>query len=180
MAHDHHAHGAGHHATADDEYAFTPEGAGHEHTDASVGLIVKFAVWLVVSALLVHVASKVVFDVMVSQSEESGTLEFPLAGRPTETRLPAGPRLQRVPAAEIYQFRLQERQILNSYGWVDRNAGTVRIPIDEAMRLTLERGLPSRAQAPASPDGAAAPEAEVPGLLASDSSAGRLMERRRQ
>ena len=28
--------------------------------------------------------------------------------------------------------------------WVDRNAGNVRIPIDEAMRLTVERGLPTR------------------------------------
>jgi hypothetical protein len=30
---------------------------------------------------------------------------------------------------------------------VDRNGGIVRIPIDEAMKLTLQRGLPSR-QAP--------------------------------
>jgi hypothetical protein len=29
---------------------------------------------------------------------------------------------------------------------VDKNAGTVRIPIDEAIRLTLERGLPARTQ----------------------------------
>jgi hypothetical protein len=168
-----------HHGTADDEYAFTPVGAGHEHTDASVGLILKFAIWLVVAALVVHVGSKVMFDVMVSQSEPTAPLEFPLAGSTTETRLPAGPRLQRFPATEIYEFRQQERQLLNSYGWVDRNAGTVRIPIDEAMRLTIERGLPARAQAPASADGTAAP-AEVPGLLATDASAGRMMERRRQ
>ena len=34
--------------------------------------------------------------------------------------------------------------MLDSYGWVDKNAGVVRIPIDEAMKLTLERGLPAR------------------------------------
>ena len=33
---------------------------------------------------------------------------------------------------------------LRSYGWVDKNAGIVRIPIDEAIRLTLQRGLPTR------------------------------------
>jgi hypothetical protein len=27
---------------------------------------------------------------------------------------------------------------------VDRNTGVVRIPIDQAMKLTLERGLPTR------------------------------------
>ena len=174
-------HGGAHHGTADDEYAFTPVGAGHEHTDATVGLILKFAIWLVVSALVVHVGSKVMFDVMVSQSEPTGALEFPLAGTPTDTRLPAGPRLQRFPATEIYQFRQQERQALSTYGWVDRNAGTVRIPIDEAMRLTVERGLPARAQAPASGDGApAAATPEVPGIMPTDASAGRLTERRRQ
>jgi hypothetical protein len=34
--------------------------------------------------------------------------------------------------------------ILAGYSWVDRNAGIVRIPIDEAIKKTLERGLPAR------------------------------------
>ena len=34
--------------------------------------------------------------------------------------------------------------MLNGYSWVDRNAGVVRIPIDEAMKLTVQRGLPAR------------------------------------
>jgi hypothetical protein len=34
--------------------------------------------------------------------------------------------------------------VLDNYGWVDKNAGIVRIPIDEAIRLTLQRGLPTR------------------------------------
>ncbi|MFN8489434.1 MAG: hypothetical protein U0350_17765 [Caldilineaceae bacterium] len=33
---------------------------------------------------------------------------------------------------------------LNSYGWVDKKAGVVRIPIDQAMTLLLQRGLPAR------------------------------------
>ena len=40
-----------------------------------------------------------------------------------------------------------EDATLKSYQWVDRNAGVVRIPIDEAIKLTLQRGLPSRVQA---------------------------------
>jgi len=168
-----------HHDSTPDEYAFTPPGAGHEHTDASVGLILKFTVWLVVAALLVHVGAKVMFDVLASQRQEAAdTLEFPLAGSRTETRLPAGPRLQQSPSNEIYEFRLKERQAVTTYGWVDRNAGTVRIPVAEAMRLTVERGLPARAQAPADASTGARPE--VPGLMPTDSSAGRAMERRRQ
>jgi topoisomerase IA-like protein len=32
--------------------------------------------------------------------------------------------------------------VLESYGWVDKDKGVVRIPIEEAMRLIAERGLP--------------------------------------
>jgi len=34
--------------------------------------------------------------------------------------------------------------VLTSYGWVDKNAGVVRIPIDEAMKIVVKQGLPVR------------------------------------
>ena len=46
---------AAHHATADEQYLNTTEGSGHEHTDANVWMIVQFAIWLAISALVVHV-----------------------------------------------------------------------------------------------------------------------------
>lgn len=172
MAHDSHAA----HASADHEYVNPPTGSGHEHTDANVSMIVQFAIWLTVSAVLVHIAMWFMFALFVNRSERQGAPEYPLAIE-QGPRLPAGPRLQRFPANEIYQFRLQEEAALGSYGWVDRNAGTVRIPIADAMRLTVERGLPSRSEADAA-GGASA--AEVPGLMPTDASSGRMMERRRQ
>jgi hypothetical protein len=36
---------------------------------------------------------------------------------------------------------LKEEQQLHSYGWVDQGAGSVHIPIDQAMQLIAERGL---------------------------------------
>jgi hypothetical protein len=164
------------HDSADYEYAFTPEGAGYEHTDANVWILVKFALWLLISALVIHAGLYLAFALFVEQREAVVEPEFPLAVEATpEPRLPAGARLQRQPANEIFEFRQQENAILHGYGWVDKNAGTVRIPIDEAMRLTLERGLPSRA---VSAEGGAV--AEVPGMMPQDSSAGRTSERRRQ
>jgi hypothetical protein len=44
------------------------------------------------------------------------------------------------------RLRAADEAILNSYGWVDEEAGVVRIPIDRAMELTLERGLPTRSE----------------------------------
>jgi len=52
------------------------------------------------------------------------------------------PRLEKNERLEIRDFRLQEETALNSYGWVDEKAGVVHIPIERAMRLIVERGLP--------------------------------------
>ena len=169
MAHDPHAG----HASADSEYVNPASGSGHEHTDAHVSFLVQCALWLAVAAVVVHIGMWFVFYVFVDQRLNTGTPEFPLAVE-QGPRLPAGPRLQAQPLKEIYEFRLRERAVLDSYGWVNREAGTVRIPIAEAMRLTVERGLPAREAT--GTDGVA----ETPGLMPTDGSAGRVMERRRQ
>ena len=41
-------------------------------------------------------------------------------------------------------FREKEHETLTTYGWADRSAGAVRIPIDRAKDLLIERGLPVR------------------------------------
>ena len=61
------------------------------------------------------------------------------------------PRLESDERLEINDFRLQEENTLHSYGWVDQQAGVVRIPIDRAMQLLAQRGLPTTPQAGAVP-----------------------------
>jgi len=56
------------------------------------------------------------------------------------------PRLERNERLEINDFRVQEEKTLNSYGWVDEKTGVVRIPIERAMQLVEQRGLPTRPQ----------------------------------
>jgi hypothetical protein len=46
------------------------------------------------------------------------------------------------PAEDIRQFREREDQMLDSYGWIDRQNGVIRIPIEQAKQLILQRGLP--------------------------------------
>ena len=54
------------------------------------------------------------------------------------------PRLEDDERGQMNGIRLREEQALNSYGWVDEKAGTVRIPIERAMDLIAQRGLPVR------------------------------------
>jgi len=58
---------------------------------------------------------------------------------------PPGPNLLTDEPGNLQQYRATETEILTTYGWVDQNAGTVRIPIDRAKALLLEQGLPARA-----------------------------------
>ena len=74
MAHDPHAH-----ASADDEYLNPPSGSGHEHTDANVSMIIQFAVWLTVSAIVVHILMWFTFAIFVDLRENTGPPQYPLA-----------------------------------------------------------------------------------------------------
>lgn len=62
--------------------------------------------------------------------------------------LPPTPNLPPVSSSdEWYALRDEQREILSTYGWIDQEAGVVRIPIDRAIDLSLERGLPARESA---------------------------------
>jgi hypothetical protein len=55
---------------------------------------------------------------------------------------PPKPRLQIDPHADLEQLRAAKNAKLSSYGWIDRSGGIVRVPINQAMRLTAEHGIP--------------------------------------
>jgi hypothetical protein len=54
---------------------------------------------------------------------------------------------------QMTSIRDRQMEKLNSYGWVDRSNGIVRIPIDRAVELILQRGLPVQTNGPAGTDG---------------------------
>jgi hypothetical protein len=66
-----------------------------------------------------------------------------------EKNFPA-PQLETDERTQLNDIRLNEEQILSTYGYVDQKAGVVRIPIERAMDLIAQRGLPVRGQSPTS------------------------------
>jgi hypothetical protein len=166
-----HEHAAGH-ASPDDEYLETPPGSTYEHTDANVSVIVRFLLWLAVSAVIIHFGLAGMYEVLIRQAIQTEQ-PYPLAVA-QEEQLPPAPRLQQFPRNELYEFRLGEESVLQRYGWMNKEAGIVHIPIEDAMRLTVDRGLLSSRPAEAAPPPGTA------GLMPADASAGRTMERRRQ
>jgi hypothetical protein len=117
----------------------------HEESDVNFRAIVGFGVGLIVVAAVVQLLIYVLFGYFNSREGVQAPAEYPLASAQGQ-REPPEPRLQTNPRQDLADMRAKEDEQLTSYGWVDRNAGVVRIPIDAAMKLTLERGLPARTE----------------------------------
>ena len=148
----------------DTEYGPTPEDATREYTDIEPSIAWKFAIWLSVAmgiSVAIVYGTFWLFESREARAQEAAQV-FPLAVG--QERTPPTPTLQTQPFKDIYMLRQQENQKLLGYGWVDKGTGVTHIPIDDAMRLLIERGelKPRAAQ-------------ETPGnLVVSDSSAGRV------
>ena len=114
----------------------------HEESDVNIRAIFGFGAALLAVGVVVHVLILLLFNFFDARATPQAQAAYPLAvGQ--EDRRPE-PRLQEHPREDLSALRDREDEALRSYGWVDRNAGVVRIPIEQAMRLTLERGLPAR------------------------------------
>lgn len=120
----------------------TQGGAGYESRDMSLRVVGAFLLGLLAATGIVLFLTWLLFTVFAAQQAGRDAPLPSLAAAPH----PPEPRLQVDPGKEFKEIRAQEDAILNSYGWVNRNAGIVRIPIDRAIRLLAERGLPVRGQ----------------------------------
>lgn len=126
------------------EYGPTPPGAKYEHTDIDTSVGYKFALWLIV-AMLISVA--IVYGTFWffenrTAGADAAAQRYPLAVG--QEKNPPAPNLQNQPFKDVYLLRKGEAEKLESYGWVDKEGGVARIPIDRAMEVLLQRGLPAR------------------------------------
>jgi hypothetical protein len=111
---------------------------GHEPSEINLrGLLVVGVVIIVVGV----VTSAALYGMFVFfQSRPAGERPPSALGLPQPS--PPAPRLQTDPVADWQTLQATEEAALHSYSWADRNAGKVRIPIDRAIELLVQRGLP--------------------------------------
>ncbi|MCS6926547.1 MAG: hypothetical protein NZ578_11670 [Candidatus Binatia bacterium] len=121
----------------------------HESYAVDIRPLVLFGLGL---AVLVVVSALLMAWLFGYFGERQVRQEAPTSLFREERQPPPAPRLQVDPPADLRRLRAAEDAVLQSYGWVDRDAGIVRIPIDRAIALLAERGLPARSEA-ADPEG---------------------------
>ena len=141
--------------------------AGHgdyERRDIGVAGVIYFLIGLAVAGIFVYFIANGIFDYLNKRFEAEQKPVSPLVtNAPADTRhippqygndyekylkegFPA-PQLEVNERTELNGERLREEDALSTYGWIDQNAGIVRIPIDRAMDLLVQRGLPVRSGA---------------------------------
>lgn len=139
---------------------------GYERRDISVAGIVYFLVALAALCLFTALVVNGIYHYLDKRTEAQQAPVSPLVtNAPKDTRkLPAdyktdsestdyekylqknfaAPQLETNERTELNKIRTHEDETLATYGWVDENAGTVHIPIERAMDLLVQRGLPVR------------------------------------
>jgi len=113
----------------------------HEQRDANVRPIVLTGIGLALSLAVVGV---IVYGILryLEANPPTRVQTNPMAA--FDAQIPPAPRIEEHPAIEIEQLHAQEDQILSTYGWIDKSKGVIRIPIDRAMEIQMERGFPTR------------------------------------
>lgn len=111
---------------------------GHETTDVRPGIVGLFGFGLVAMVALVLPLLGWAFRLLEANTRREQ--------RPTSSLQPAetftSPRLQAQPAVELLNVRREAMTRLTSYGWIDEESGVARVPVDVAIQILADRGIP--------------------------------------
>jgi hypothetical protein len=134
---------SGHELPPEVQVSVDPESLArhYERDDVDTRSLLRFAIALGAGIVLALGVLWVTMQIWLSEPLPS---EVQVA--PAEVTVPAvpGPGLDAAPERRLDNYLQQEDTLLNNYGWIDRAAGTVHIPISQAMQLMVEQGVPAR------------------------------------
>jgi hypothetical protein len=139
-------------------------GRGPVVEDFSLRNVVLFAVGIVLLMVVATVAMYFITVELRDRDRAQDAPPSPIVREAAEAGIrqePPAPRLQpqpgvstglvdrgirpdrkTAPNVEMRRFLAEEEEELNSYGWVDEGHGIARVPIDRAMEILVEQGLP--------------------------------------
>jgi hypothetical protein len=138
------------HAPYHDDEIVNPE-TRHEESDVNVRALLWAVVIFVIFAAVTHVILYMQFHAYARHFRNEASQPLTMMAPPSN--VPATPRLQpfpsesilptaNTPVTDMADMRKSEDEALNKPGWVDQQKGVVRIPIETAKQLVVQRGLP--------------------------------------
>lgn len=131
----------------------------HEKSDVDVRALLWFVVIFIAFAAVTHLILWIMFKHFAQMARARNTGPLTSISRPADAYVPQQPRLQPFPSKEqngvmvpptratpevdMELMRATEEEALRNPGWIDKEKGTVRLPIEVAKQLVLQRGLPA-------------------------------------
>jgi hypothetical protein len=128
-----------------------------EPNDVKARTIYVYLAVLAAAVVLSYVVSVFVLRVTTRIAAESDTPPPPVREEMGKDYLtmPPEPRLQGVPGhGTDPQYDLREKMLEDSEadekaGWIDQNSGVAQIPVEDAMKIIAQKGLPAASTPPA-------------------------------
>lgn len=118
----------------------TPE-RRHEPRDINFRLVLSVLVLIFAAAFLIHGLLWLWLTELPRGTHQLFSSTWRVLSAEAERRkLPA---LQVNPGGDLLQFQRKQKHRLESYGWIDPRAGIIQLPIERAMQLIVEQGLPT-------------------------------------
>jgi hypothetical protein len=112
---------------------------GYEVADANIRQVVFAGIGLAVATAIACFAMYFLFNLLKKSGGPAQAVN-PMA--PART-MPPEPRVEEKPWMQHVNVLTKDDQTLNTYGWTNKGAGLVRIPIDKAMDIVVQHGLPT-------------------------------------
>jgi hypothetical protein len=115
--------------------------AGHEPNTVDARGIWRTAGLLVVLSVVACVVNGLLMQMFRSSG---GNAPETITAPPQPSTLAIGaPPLDAEQAATLARVRAEEQQWLHEYAWVDEQSGQARIPVERAIAIASEQGLPA-------------------------------------
>ncbi len=114
----------------------------YERRDISIRALVWIGIAFIVTAIVLNFGLWRVYGYFAARDVRNG-LQPSTTIRADQMKLPPEPRLQTNPEGDLEEMQKKQNAALNEYGWIDKQAGVVKIPIERAIDLTAQRGLPA-------------------------------------
>jgi hypothetical protein len=127
-------------ATIGDPHGAPGHGAvNHETSDIPLGGAGRAALFTAAGIALVMLMMWGAWGYFLSQQRAIDPGKPDMSADDFGQRIPPPPRLQSLPSDDLVAYRAQQNAKLDALAWVDQGAGTVRIPIQAAMQLIVQR-----------------------------------------
>jgi hypothetical protein len=129
----------------------------HEESDVNVRALLWSVVIFVIFSAATYGLIYLQFHAYARYFRHQASQPLTMMSRPADASVPVTPRLQPfptknaegmmppyavTPVTDMAEMRARDEKMLNEAGWVDQKKGIVRLPIETAKQLVLQRGLP--------------------------------------